>query len=337
MALRQLFSARRGPRAVAHPPGRFQRLCSRSLWLALTLALAFSAGPVGQAPLAQAAPDAAPVGVSLVVDTSSGDLVICVGDKVGYWTRARKQFEIVGQGIGQANLVGVEVQATVADPSIGTIAPASAWTGSTSNPMAGVAYFTFTALKEGFTKLLFMGILPRTTVLGWSLSADTITAEGAAFVRQCEYQVSAVLMMVAGGAEPISWTGYITKAGLTKDPEAQGQYQGSGIVLWSAHTVYGSCVVENHPTQSFFTMRGEKVGDLLEVRLEFEPAHVLGITMSCPNGGTSSGLDDLTYTPDSVRVWVPAIGGTATRNQGFGQVPLIFGRAVVTVYPLAGE
>jgi len=308
-----------------------------AVWLVLALVFVLSAGRAGSSPPVQAAPPGAtPIDVVLVVESPRSEYLICVGSSVEYWVQAWKLIELDGEGPAQAYMAGVKVEASVANPAVGTISPATAWSGW--NEPHGRALFLFTAEAPGMTPIYFTAQIPPRTVSALALGAGTVSAEGFAQVRQCEYKVIGVLRYLSNAGPPnvISWTGRINGLGLIADGETEGHYLGVGIVNWSAETLYSDspCWVEHLPARSQVTVRGKKFGDLMDVSLEFEPAKVLGMTMHCPDAPATSGFQNLTYPIDPLRVWLPTSGGAKTLDHGFGEVDLSFGQAVISLYPV---
>jgi hypothetical protein len=259
------------------------------------------------------------------------DRTICVGDRVAVLATAVQAYEIVGEGPRLANLFGVELEAAVADPSIGTVTPA-ALTTSVAADVPGQARLTFLATKVGATTLTVNGTIESKRLLGVVLSSNVVTGQIPITVEQCEYRVNAVAVW---NLEDITLTAYIENGPLVADPGGDGHYAGNAEVKWIGATVYDPpCYVAHHPAPSRAYITGEKIGDnLLEVKIVYEPTPALFANLVCPEDNVPLFAGQM-LGPGDLRVWVPATGGGAERQPLLSGVKIESSSAVILVRPV---
>jgi hypothetical protein len=327
-----------------HPPvthsahaGRPPRAGSRFWpwpWAGLLLALALSLAGAGKIPSAQAARagDFSKKIYLSVTKAGSAERTICVGDKVEVQARVLQVVEVVGEGLQFGRLIGVPLQASVADPGIGAISPAANVTSLDTDPL-GVAQFTFAAKKTGTTTVKVDGKLIQKELLGLVLSSDTVTGQLPITVEKCEYRVIVTAVWKMEG--PISLFAEITDAALA--PNGDGKYAGNADVKWtSAWTYPPPCHVVPHPKPSRAYITGEidAKGDL-EVNIIFEDTLGLAATLVCPTGAGEIVTGVL--QPESLRLWFRTSGGTDRRHPALKGTATLSQLATVTLIPVSGQ
>ena len=319
------------PNLVTHRP--------RSLiLLGLLLSVALSLGAVS-IPAAQAA-RAADLNKNIylfVTKAGSAERTICVGDKVDISVRVLAVVEVLNDPNAEkqfAPLIGVPLQASVTNPSVGVISPAASATTVSADPI-GQATFIFTAQKAGTTTIQVDGKLIHNQLLGVVLSSDTVTGKLALTVETCAYRVDATGVWHQEGK--ITLIAEITDAALA--PLGDGKYAGNADVKWFGEFRYPPpCYVVMHPAPSRAYITGTAIGtDLLEVKMNFEATPAMFSTIFCPKSNSVDMFAGQMLTPESLRLWVLTSGGTSRRKPSLGGIQVLDGTAIVTVIPVKGQ
>jgi len=312
---------------------------SRWAWAGLLLALALSLGGARSTPAAQAAPagDYSKKIYMLVTKAGSAERTICVGDKVVVRARVAKVVKVVdtgdvlSDGLQFAPLYGVPLEASVADPGIGSISPASSVTSLDADPV-GEARFTFAAKKAGTTTVKVVGKVIKKELFGVALSSETVSGEITVTVEKCEYRVNATAIWRSAPNATI--IAVITDAALAQDGD--GKYQGNADVSWAELEVAPPCTVIHYgpaPSRAFIT--GETLGsDLMEVKVIYEQTPSLGATVACPPIGIVERPESVMLGAESLRFWVLTSGGSATRHPALEGAPTFDGTVIVDVRPV---
>jgi hypothetical protein len=304
-------------------------------WAGLLLALALSLGAAGSTPAVQAAHVGDYHETIYVVVTKSGsnERTICVGDKVDVQVRVFHVVEVLDAGEGAkqfGRLLGVPLQASVADPGVGAISPAASTTPIDGDSL-GQAKFTFTAKAAGATSVKVDAKLIHNQFLGVVLNSDTVTGELPLTVEKCAYRIHATLVWKIKGL--ITAVAQITDAALA--PDGNGNYTGNADVEWSTtNAVPGRChVIEHGPAPSRVFVTGESLGsDVLEVKMTFEPTQSMTSTMVCPERSVAM-PGSVSVTPEDMRMWFLTTGGTALRRPTLQGAETSSAIAVVTLVP----
>ncbi len=318
------------PNLVTHRP--------RSLILAgLLLSVALSLGAVS-IPSAQAA-RAADYNKNIylfVTKAGSAERTICVGDKVEISARVLAVVDVLNDPNAEkqfAPLIGVPLQASVSNPSVGVISPAASATTVAADPI-GQATFIFTAQKAGTTTIQVDGKLIHNQLLGVVLSSDTVTGKLALTVEKCSYRMDVTGVWHMEGK--ITLIAEITNAALA--PIGDGQYAGNGDVTWFAETKYPPpCHVVHHPPPSRVYITAKSIGrDLLEVNVTWEESHAMSSTLVCPTA-SSDMFGSHPITPDPARFWVLSTGGTSRRQPALFGATTIDRTAIYTIVWTPGQ
>lgn len=212
---------------------------------------------------------------------------------------------------------GAKVTGSVQDSSIGTLAPATNWTGwDHDNP--GTAYFTFSAKKAGTTTISFEGrisyqksILDR--MLSWAQRNDLVSDMLDVTVQDCNYKVTAISRWSLFG---IGYVAIIDQAEMTAD--APGHYKGTATVSWVITEVHPRAGCRPHvvmsTSQADLTGDMDKDGQQLVVDLAYQLAEATWLTF-LDDCTTESSTQSLPYTPAPLTFSVPASGGDSTQSQ----------------------
>src|SRR3972149_9642069 len=163
----------------AHQEDRGRRW--RSVFIALLLALVV--GGAGQHAPAQAAP-AGDASIRVYMDARRLEQqTLCVGTNTEIQVHVYKEVEVVGERPMLGHLIGVEVQASVVDSSIGRINRPS---NLTLTAFEGGTFFSFSAEKPGTTIIQFRGKVSSRVFLGLEISSDIVTTELSVTVEECQ-------------------------------------------------------------------------------------------------------------------------------------------------------
>ncbi|MEP7358680.1 MAG: hypothetical protein ABI847_15645 [Anaerolineales bacterium] len=305
--------------------GAVRRL-GRWRWVSLLALLALALAAAGAA---WAAPRSDySTKVYLWVRKLRADRTNCVGDAIPILATAVQAYEIVGEGPRLGSLYGVLLEAEVADPTVGKLLTTSELTSLETDP-PGKVLFNFLAEKAGTTTVTVKGRLNKKQLFGVVVSQDTIVGSTEVVVEDCDYQVN---VDAVWHLEDITLSAYVVEGALVAKPGAPGQYAGESDVIWSGETVYPPpCYLNHHPAKSRAYITGEKIGnDLLEVKVVFESTPSLLADLVCPET-TLTLFDTQMLSPEDLRVWVPASGGSAARQPDLAGVQIEDGSALVQV------
>jgi hypothetical protein len=297
----------------------------------LLFVLALSVGAAGQTLPAQAAhsPAYSETFSTYVHKAGSPERTVCVGDKLD--VRAIVFKEVRGGASNEPGpdlsvLYGVPLAASVSDPNIGTISPPALVT-SLDTDRAGEARLTFTAKKAGDTTITVDAFLTTKQ----ALSALTVTGHLPVTVKQCLYRVT--VNAIWHMPQNITLMAKITDAGLPYLPLYTDVYSGDADVKWVAATKpLASCYVIHHAEESHATMFGSMLGDLLELKITFHGTPALSATEICPHLTGTLWASQMLF-PETLHVFVPEYGGTASAQPGLLGADPVTKQATITVFP----
>ena len=220
-------------------------------------------------------------------------------------------------------MYGAQVQAEVANPSVGSVFPASRPTGNVGGPV--VANFAFTAGKPGHTRILFeyrpaqedelAPLVPpeedELTPLVAPLRVQHLRPTPASVnveVKQCAYRISVVSGWVFTGDREIDALGYLT-ARVT--PDQDGKFS-TRVSMRNHASWVGLCPGSVDVPSSNATITGKLAGQRLGTRLEVNITYDTLASSTTEGCGGKSAQD--TGTPDPLVFRLAVSGGILTLN-----------------------
>lgn len=307
----------------------------------MALALALAIGSAGQPPLAQAAPASDTGTVRMLAKKERGERTICPGDMVSISVTVWRNLHIAGERLEELGfgflsyLVGIEVEASVIDSSIGTISPAKNLTRIESIT-PGSAFFTFSAKEPGTTSIQFWGKINKIVLLGYVLSSDEVYTEMAVTVEDCKYKVTTSSRWRPPGPANLNIWAMIDAAGMTEIEE--GRYEGTASVTWLVTSgPIIDCVPQSTISSSQAELNGQVFGpEEFIVDVAYQPVTVTFETYCVgSDGGVAAGSREEQLTADSLTFTVPASGGGRRLSQALQG--WTSGTAVVSVWRVIGK
>ena len=282
----------------------------RTVLIALLLALTI--GSVGQAPSVQAAPAGdTSVTFSLTAYRASEQRYICIEDDVLIYADVRSGASTIPAGQSEGNdelatlttaLPGIRIQASVGDPSIGSIAPPEKDTGWAGG-RPGVAPFVFHAKTPGRTTITFEAKIPTQWYFGMVYRQDIVTDTVELTVVECQYKVTVISTFRAG----MTSVGEMDERKITLDKD--GRFEGGAHVFWTTSAL---CGINSPISMSVADVAAKLVGADLKVDVTFQPSSSIG-GGTCGVSVTTANTIERTLSP--LTITVPSWGGAATIPQ----------------------
>jgi hypothetical protein len=290
-----------------------RRLVCTALMLALALGLAGAAQP---GPALAAPRRATELKYFMTATKLRGTALICVGDGVGIDIKVVRAQVTNGVAVNAEAISGAKVTGAVQDASIGTLAPATNWTGW-HGEKPGETYFTFSAIKAGTTTISFEGKIhyQKGILEHFSMSQrnDLVSDTVDVTVQNCAYQVT----VSTTWSEPSrKHTAMIEQVPMIAD--APGHYKATAPVKWIVREVVAVNGCPLHaviPTsQADLTAVLGKDGQQLVVDVTYQPLQLVWHTYRSDDCTQGSEIDS-TNTAARLTFSVGANGGSGKLPQ----------------------